>query len=177
MHAVVVYSLEFRFFIGFLIQFFYYNIKNWVWICWSGQDSNSRRYVLHAVDLISSLENNVFLGWPSTGRTPQCGREREHPFGNPVEVLHTPQPIPQFWPPDSLDYRREPILLIIVLNGLGWIHSRFFLADLLETFFSPSELHMCRYIYVQEGVLGEGVVIFMYFFVCIYFIIQRLRYN
>ena len=48
----------------------HYNTKNWVWICWSGQDSNSRRQVLHAVNQISSLEFIDFLGWSSTVRTP-----------------------------------------------------------------------------------------------------------
>ena len=93
----------------------HYNIKNWVWICWSGQDSNSRRLVLHAVNQISSLELIDFLGWSSTVRTPYCGRE--NPFGNPGEVF-TPPSIPQLWPPDSLDYRREVEVLEGTVNSI-----------------------------------------------------------
>ena len=40
--------------IYFFINIFYwvfdtvhYNIENWVWICWSGLDSNSRHFELH----------------------------------------------------------------------------------------------------------------------------------
>ena len=53
----------------FFYDTIHYNIKNWVWICWSGQDSNSRRHVLHAVNQISSLEFIDFLGWSSSVRT------------------------------------------------------------------------------------------------------------
>ena len=42
----------------FLLGFYdtmYYNIKNWVWICWSGQDSNFRRDILHAVNHVNTF--------------------------------------------------------------------------------------------------------------------------
>ena len=41
----------------------YYNIENWVWTSWSGQDSNSRRHVLHVVGpYFIIIENIVLLG-------------------------------------------------------------------------------------------------------------------
>ena len=38
------------FFENILLDFFhtvYYNIENWVWIYWSGPESNCRRHMLH----------------------------------------------------------------------------------------------------------------------------------
>ena len=74
-------------------------------------------------DLISSLEILVFLGWPSTAGTPKCGHG--NPYDCQVEAF-TPQTIPQSWPPDSLDYRRELILpansLIIFFTALGCLN-------------------------------------------------------
>ena len=102
-------SLQFFFikyiFIGVFHTFYYYNIENWVWICWSGQDSNSRRQVLRVENLILSLEDSC---------PPRVAIHSRNTivrtYGNPccwlVEAV-TPHAIPHFWPPGSLDYRRE----------------------------------------------------------------------
>ena len=52
-----LHKIFFIFFIGVFNDTMHYNIKNWVWICWSGQDSNSRRHVLHAVNHVRSPQN------------------------------------------------------------------------------------------------------------------------
>ena len=93
----------------------HFNIVNWVWICWSGQDSNSGCHVLHVVGPIFIIREQL----PSSGGHPlqQCLRA-DADILQPVSVIQvvTPQTIPQLWPPDSLNYRRELILQVMVSN-------------------------------------------------------------
>ena len=84
-------SMQASFFI-FFIRFFdtvHHNIKNWVWICWSGQDSNSRRYraaccrpnLVTGEQCLPGVANAILSKNTISGR--------ENPFRNPVEVCYT----------------------------------------------------------------------------------------
>ena len=93
------------FFIGFFIQ---YITENRVWICWL----NASRGVQHALGPHFIIREHC-----PPRSTPYCGHG--NPCGSLIEAV-TPQTIPQFQPPDSLDYRRELILFGMRLEYMEW---------------------------------------------------------
>ena len=90
----------------------HYNIENWVW-------NLVRTRTLVALGCMlscfSSLESIGFLGdYPQL----KCHSADIEILLPDLSEAVTPQTIPQFWPPDSLDYSRELILIRFRIQDL-----------------------------------------------------------